>query len=155
MPTVRTYLLLAAAEFQRYSTYRLAILPVSRPSQSWVHPRSASSSQRSPGRQACLAGYDQALRLDLRLARPGAAGADCDLRVDRACRAGQQWRDAVDFARPVDLQLAWWARDFGRASFQLLRGPPPLLIGAVTIRPCASQSWTAYPLGLVISWPRR
>jgi ABC-2 type transport system permease protein len=38
---------------------------------------------------------------------------------------------AVDFAGPVDLQLAWWARDLGRASFQLLsRGLPPLVIGA-------------------------
>ena len=56
---------------------------------------------------------------------------------------------AVDFARPVDLQLAWWARDFGRASFQLLsRGPPPLLIGAVTFGLALPQSWTAYPLGL-------
>jgi ABC-type uncharacterized transport system permease subunit len=57
---------------------------------------------------------------------------------------------AIDFSRPVDLQLAWWARDLGRASFQLLsRGLPPLLIGAITIGLALPQSWTAYPLGLI------
>jgi len=57
---------------------------------------------------------------------------------------------AVDFARPVDLQLAWWARDLGRASFQLLaRGLPPLFIGAVTIGLALPDSWSAYPLGVM------
>jgi viologen exporter family transport system permease protein len=57
---------------------------------------------------------------------------------------------AVDFSRPVDLQLTWWARDLGRAGFQLLaRGLPPLIIGAVTIGLALPQSWTAYPLGMI------
>lgn len=55
---------------------------------------------------------------------------------------------AVHFTRPVDLQLAWWAPDMGRASFQLLsRGPPPLFIGAVTVGITWPDSWSAYPLG--------
>src|SRR6478735_7436159 len=57
---------------------------------------------------------------------------------------------AVDLARPVDVQLSWWAADLGRAAFQLLtRGLAPLLIGAVTVGLALPGSWTAYPLGLV------
>jgi ABC-2 type transport system permease protein len=57
---------------------------------------------------------------------------------------------AVDFARPVDLQLSWWARDLGRAGFQqVTRGLPPLLIGALTIGLALPGSWTAYPLGVL------
>jgi ABC-2 type transport system permease protein len=56
---------------------------------------------------------------------------------------------AIDFARPVDLLLAWWARDLGRACFQqVTRGLPPLLIGALTIGLALPASWTAYPLGI-------
>ena len=73
-----------------------------------------------------------ALRLDLRLARPGATGTDCDLGWIEIAEQVSSGEIAVDVARPVDMQPAGWARDFGRASFQLLsRGLPPLLIGAV------------------------
>ena len=57
---------------------------------------------------------------------------------------------AIDLVRPVDVQLAWWAADFGRALFQLLtRGLAPLLIGAITVGIALPGSWTAYPLGAV------
>lgn len=57
---------------------------------------------------------------------------------------------AVDLARPMDLQLSWWARDLGRAGFQLItRGLAPLLIGALAIGLAAPGSWTAYPSGVV------
>lgn len=57
---------------------------------------------------------------------------------------------AVDLARPVDMQLAWWAADFGRALFQLLtRGLAPLVIGAITVGIALPGSWTAYPLGVI------
>lgn len=40
---------------------------------------------------------------------------------------------AVDLARPVDLQLSWWAADLGRAAYALLpRGIPPIVVGAAT-----------------------
>ena len=46
--------------------------------------------------------------------------------------------------------MAWWARDLGRASFQLLsRGLPPLFIGAATVGLAWPGSWSAYPLGLI------
>nr|WP_239579552.1 ABC-2 family transporter protein [Microlunatus panaciterrae] len=57
---------------------------------------------------------------------------------------------AIDLARPVDLQLSYWARDLGRAAFALpTRGLPPLLLGALIIGIALPPSWTAYPLGLV------
>lgn len=57
---------------------------------------------------------------------------------------------AVDLARPLDLQLSWWARDLGRAAFALpTRGLAPLVVGAVIVGVAFPRSWTAYPLGMV------
>jgi ABC-2 type transport system permease protein len=57
---------------------------------------------------------------------------------------------AVDLARPIDLQLSYWARDLGRAALALpTRGLPPLVIGALLMGLAYPASWTAYPLGLV------
>ena len=58
---------------------------------------------------------------------------------------------AVDFARPVDLQLAWWARDLGRACFLVVVARPSAVCSSVlvTVGFALPQSWTAYPLGLI------
>jgi ABC-2 type transport system permease protein len=57
---------------------------------------------------------------------------------------------AIDLARPVDLQLSYWARDLGRAALALpTRGLPPLVLGAVLMGIAYPPTWTAYPLGLV------
>lgn len=55
---------------------------------------------------------------------------------------------AVDFARPVDLQLSWLAADLGRATYSLLpRGLPPIVVGALTFGLTGpSQVWP-YLLG--------
>ena len=89
--------------------------------------------------------------LDLRLARAGLPGAGGDVRLVARSPSGSSTGEiAVDLARPLDLQLSWWARDLGRAASQLpTRGLAPLLIGALTIGVALPGSWTAYPLGLV------
>jgi ABC-2 type transport system permease protein len=147
---VRTYLLLAATEFRRFSTYRLAILAgvVTQSVFGFIRLSVLFAAISAAG--GTLAGYDQLsastyVWLGQALLAPIAIFAWTEI-ADRVSSG----EIAVDFARPVDLLLAWWARDLGRASFQLMtRGLLPLIIGAVTIGLALPQSWTAYPLGLI------
>jgi ABC-2 type transport system permease protein len=146
----RTYLLLAAAEFRRYSTYRLAIFAgvVTQSVFGFIRISVLFAAIAAAG--GTLAGYDQRsastyVWLGQALLAPIAIFGWIE--IAERVSSGEI---AVDFSRPVDLQLAWWARDLGRASFQLLsRGLPPLLIGAVTIGLTLPRSWTAYPLGVI------
>jgi ABC-2 type transport system permease protein len=148
--TARTYLLLATAEFRRYSTYRLAIFAgvVTQSVFGFIRISVLFAAISAAG--GTLAGYDELsastyVWLGQALLAPIAIFGWIE--IAERVSSGEI---AVDFARPVDLQLAWWARDLGRACFQLLsRGLPPLLIGAVTVGFALPQSWTAYPLGLV------
>jgi ABC-2 type transport system permease protein len=147
---VRTYLLLAAAEFRRFSTYRLAILAGVFTQSVFGFIRISVLFAAISTAGGTLAGYDQRsastyVWLGQALLAPIAIFGWVEI-ADRVSSG----EIAIDFSRPVDLQLAWWARDLGRASFQLLsRGLPPLLIGAITIGLALPQSWTAYPLGLI------
>jgi ABC-2 type transport system permease protein len=147
---VRTYLLLAAAEIRRYSTYRLAILAGVTTQSVFGFIRVSVLFGAISSAGGTLAGYNQQLAstyvwLGQALLAPIALFAWIDI-AERVSSGDI----AVDFARPVDLQLAWWARDLGRASFQLLaRGLPPLFIGAVTIGLALPDSWSAYPLGVM------
>lgn len=57
---------------------------------------------------------------------------------------------AVDFSRPVDLQLSWWAADLGRAAYTFLpRGLPPIVVGALTFRLTGPGQVWPYLLGAV------
>ena len=147
---MRTYLLLAAAEFRRYSTYRLAILAGITTQSVFGFIRVSVLFGAISSAGGTLAGYNQQLAstyvwLGQALLAPIALFAWIDI-AERVSSGDI----AVDFARPVDLQLAWWARDLGRASFQLLaRGLPPLFIGAVTIGLALPDFWSAYPLGVM------
>lgn len=148
--TARSYFLLATAEFRRYSTYRLAIFAgvVTQSVFGFIRISVLFAAISAAG--GTLAGYDQLsastyVWLGQALLAPIAIFGWIE--IAERVSSGEI---AVDFARPVDLQLAWWARDLGRACFQLLsRGLPPLLIGAVTVGFALPQSWTAYPLGLI------
>jgi ABC-2 type transport system permease protein len=148
--TVRTYRLLAAAEFRRYSTYRLAIFAgvVTQSVFGFIRISVLFAAISAAG--GTLAGYDERsastyVWLGQALLAPIAIFGWIE--IAERVSSGEI---AVDLSRPVDLQLAWWARDLGRASFQLLaRGLPPLLIGALTVGLALPESWTAYPLGLV------
>lgn len=132
MPAVRTYLLLAAAEFQRYRTYRLAILAgvTTQSGLGFIRVSVLFAAISEAG--GTLAGYDQRsastyVWLGQALLAPIAIFGWIE--IAEPVSIGDI---AVDFPRPVDLQLAWWARDFLRPSFQLLsRGLPP----------CSSVLW--------------
>jgi ABC-2 type transport system permease protein len=147
---VNTYLLLAAAEFRRFSTYRLAILAGVFTQSVFGFIRVSVLFAAISEAGGTLAGYDRQsastyVWLGQALIAPVAILSWTEI-AERVSSGDI----AVDFARPVDLQLGWWARDLGRASLQLLaRGIPPLFIGAVTIGLALPQSWTAYPLGLI------
>lgn len=147
---MRTYLLLAAAEFRRYSTYRLAILAGITTQSVFGLIRVSVLFAAISSAGGTLAGYDRQLAstyvwLGQALLAPVALLGWME--IAERVSSGEI---AVDFARPVDLQLAWWARDLGRAAFQLLsRGLPPLFIGAVTVGLAWPDSWSAYPLGLM------
>jgi ABC-2 type transport system permease protein len=147
---VRTYLLLAAAEFRRFSTYRLAILAGVFTQSIFGFIRVSVLFAAIAAAGGTLAGYDQRsastyVWLGQALIAPIAIMGWTE--IAERISSGEI---AVDFARPVDLQLSWWARDLGRAFFQLLsRGLPPLIIGAATVGLALPRSWTAYPLGLI------
>ncbi|HEU5486817.1 MAG TPA: ABC-2 family transporter protein [Microlunatus sp.] len=147
---MRTYYQLAAAGFRRYSTYRMAIAAgvVTQSVFGFIRVSVMFAAVAAAGGE--LAGYDQQqastyVWLGQALLAPIAIFGWTEL-ADRI-RTGDI---AIDLARPVDVQLSWWAADLGRATFQLLtRGLAPLIIGAVTIGIALPASWTAYPLGLV------
>lgn len=147
---MRTLLELGRAEFQRYSTYRLAAL-------AGVFTNSVFGLIRASVLLAAVAaaghaigGYDRGqassyVWLGQALLAPVAMYA-----WDEIAERVKTGEIAVDLARPVDLYLAWWSRDLGRALFVLpSRGLPPLLVGALLIGVSFPTRWTAYPLGLV------
>jgi len=113
---VRTYLLLAAAEFRRYSTYRLAILAGITTQSVFGFIRISVLSTAISSAGGTLAGYNQQLASTyvwLGQALLAAVALFGWIEIADRVSSGEI---AVDFARPVDLQLAWWARDLGRAS---------------------------------------
>lgn len=75
------------------------------------------------------------------------------------------WRDlalrirsgdiATDLVRPIEPLRAWLAFDLGRAAYQLLvRGIPPLLLGAVVFRltaPSEPLVWLAFLVSVVLA----
>ncbi|HET8599151.1 MAG TPA: ABC-2 family transporter protein [Segeticoccus sp.] len=57
---------------------------------------------------------------------------------------------AVDFLRPVDVQLSHLAADLGKASFSLIpRGIPSVLVGALTVGIVMPRAPLPYLLGVV------
>lgn len=143
------YLRLARAEFHRYSTYRLAILAgiFTNTVFGLIKAGVFFAAIRAAG--GSIVGYDtrQAssyVWLSQALLAPVAMYAWSDV-ADRV-RTGEI---AIDLARPIDLQLSYWARDLGRAALALpTRGLPTLLLGAAIVGVAPPPSWTAYPLGL-------
>lgn len=144
------YLHLARAEFRRYSTYRLAIVAGIFTNTVFGVIKVGVFFAALSAAGGSIAGYDtrQAATyvwLGQALLAPVAMYAWTEV-ADRV-RTGQI---AIDLARPIDLQLSYWARDLGRATLALpTRGLPTLLLGAVLIGVALPPTWTAYPLGLL------
>jgi ABC-2 type transport system permease protein len=147
--TPRTYWLLATAEFRRFSTYRMAIFAgiVTQSVFGFIRISVLFAAISTAG--GTLVGYDErsaATYVWLGQALLAPVALFGWIEIAERVSSGEI---AVDFARPVDLQLAWWARDLGRACFQLLsRGLPPLLIGAVTVGLALPQSLDRVPARL-------
>jgi ABC-2 type transport system permease protein len=147
---VRRYFELARAEFHRHSTYRLAIAAgvFTNTVFGFIRVGVLFAAIRSAGGDIAGYGFQQAATyvwLGQALLAPVAMYAWSEV-ADRV-RTGEI---AIDLARPVDLQLGYWARDLGRAALSLpTRGLPPLVLGAVLMGIAYPSTWTAYPLGLV------
>lgn len=147
---MRTYLELAKAEFARFATYRLAIAAGIFTNSVFGFIRLGVLIAAITTAGGVMAGYtvEEAstyVWLGQAFLAPVVMYGWSEI-ADRV-KTGEI---AVDLARPVDLQLSWWARDLGRAAFALpTRGVPPFLIGALVVGVALPASWTAYPLGLL------
>ena len=147
---MRGYGSLAVAEFRRFSTYRAATVAgvVTNSVFGFIRVGVLIAAITAAG--GVLGGYDvkQAstyVWLGQAFLAPISMYGWSDL-AERV-RTGDI---AVDLARPIDLQLSWWARDLGRAAFALpTRGLAPLLVGALTVGLAFPGHWSAYPLGLL------
>ncbi len=141
---------LARAGFRRYSTYRLATLAGLATNSVFglirasvmlaaISVSGASIGGYTPSQASSFVWWSQGLLASINLF----GWTEVSDRV----RSGDI---AVDFARPVDPQLAYLAPDLGRATLQFLaRGVPSLLIGAVTFGIALPQSPWLWPLGLL------
>lgn len=144
------YLELGRAEFRRHSTYRLAIAAgvFTNTVFGFIKVGVLFGAITAAGGDIAGYGFRQAATyvwLGQVLLAPVAMFAWSDV-ADRV-RTGEI---AIDLARPVDLQLSYWARDLGRAALALpTRGLPPLVLGGVLMGLAYPSTWTAYPLGLV------
>ena len=146
---MRRYFLLASAEFRRQSTYRLALLAGIVTNSVFGFIRFGVFYAALVGAGGTIAGYDSAEASTYVWLGQGllaGIGLSSQHEVSDRVRTGEI---AIDLSRPLDLQLSYWARDFGRAALQLpARGLLPVLIGAVTTGIALPDSWTAAPLGL-------
>lgn len=116
---MRTYLELARSEFDRYSTYRMAILAGVFTNSVFGFIRVSVLIAAVIAAGGALAGYSVReastyVWLGQAFLAPVMMYGWTEI-ADRV-KSGEI---AVDLARPVDLQLSWWARDLGRAAFSL------------------------------------
>jgi ABC-2 type transport system permease protein len=128
----RTVAVLARAGFRRYSTYRLATLAGILTNSVFGLIRASILLAALASAGTAVAGYTPAQASSYVWWGQGliaCVGLFGWTEVSDRVRSGDI---AVDFARPVDPQLAYLAADLGRAGLQLLtRGLPTVLIGAV------------------------
>lgn len=145
---MRRYVLLAASEFRRQSTYRLALVAGVFTNTVFGFIRLSVLYGALAGAGGTLAGYDDKLAASYVWIGQGllaTIGFNAQHEISERVRTGEV---AVDLTRPVDVQLSYWARDLGRAALQFpLRGLPPVVLGALITGIAFPGSWTAYPLG--------
>ncbi|WP_338073642.1 ABC transporter permease [Kineococcus siccus] len=131
MPT--PYPALLVAGFRRFSTYRAATAAGALTNTVFGAVKAAVLVGTVAAAGGSVSGYGAAQAATFAwvtqaLLAPVAVFADDELA--QRVRTGDV---AVDLARPVDLQLAAWADDLGRAAYTVLpRGLPPLAVGALT-----------------------
>jgi ABC-2 type transport system permease protein len=147
---VRRYLLLASAEFRRQSTYRLALAAGITTNSVFGFIRFSIFYAALVGAGGSIAGYDRAQASTYVWLGQGllaGIGLMSSHEVSERVRTGEI---AIDLSRPIDLQLSYWARDFGRAALMLpARGLIPVIVGALTTGIAFSHAASAIPLGIV------
>lgn len=141
---------MARAGFRRYATYRLAAVAGLTTNSVFGLIRASILLAAIGAAGTSIAGYTAGQASSFVWWSQGlvaAVGLFGLTEMSQRVRSGDV---AVDFARPVDPQLAFLAADLGRAGFQLLaRGLPSLLVGAVTFGIALPQSPWLWPLGLL------
>lgn len=147
---VRTYLRLFVAGFRRQSTYRLAALGglLANTTFGLLKVAILFAAVRTSGGE--LAGYDVATMSAYIWISQGMLGSvNLTGRTEVADRI-KSGDIAVDFLRPVDVQLATVTTEVGRAVFALIpRGIPSVVIGALLVGMAVPDSPAAYLLGAV------
>lgn len=147
---VRTYLRLFVAGFRRQSTYRLAALGglVANTTFGLLKVALLFAAVREAGGE--LAGYDVATMSAYIWISQGLLGSvNLHGRTEIADRikAGDI---AVDFLRPLDVQLATVTTEVGRSVFALIpRGLPSVLIGGLLVGMAVPDDPASYVVGAV------
>lgn len=148
--TMRTFWALSRAGFRRYSTYRLATLAGLTANSVFGVIRASILLAAIGSAGTAIAGYTPAQASSYVWWGQGliaSVGLFGWTEIADRVRSGDI---AVDFARPVDPQLAFLAPDLGRAALQLLtRGLPSVAIGALLFGISAPQTPLLAVLGLV------
>jgi ABC-2 type transport system permease protein len=147
---VRTGWVLARAGFRRYSTYRLATLAGILTNSVFGLIRGSILMAAIAGAGGAVAGYSSSQASSYVWWGQGlvaAVGLFGWTEISDRVRSGDI---AVDFARPLDPQLAYLAADLGRAALQLLtRGLPTVAVGAVLFGIAPPQSAVVAALAVV------
>lgn len=147
---VRPYLRLLVAGFRRQSTYRLAALGglLANTTFGLLKVAVLFAAVRTSGGE--LRGYDVATMSAYIWISQGLLGSvNLHGRTELAerIRSGDV---AVDFLRPLDVQLASITTEIGRSLFALLpRGVPSVVIGALLVGMATPDTPAAYLLGAV------
>ncbi len=146
----RIYLRLVAAGFRQGSAYLLAAAGglVANATFGFLKVAILFATVRAAGGE--LRGYDVAQMSAYIWLSQGVLGS---VNLTGRTEIAERIRDgdvAIDFTRPVDVQMASVATEVGRRLFNLLpRGIPSVLIGALVVGMSAPASPAAYVLGAV------
>ncbi|MBO0812680.1 MAG: ABC-2 family transporter protein, partial [Microlunatus sp.] len=147
---MRRYLLLASAEFRRQSTYRLALAAGISTNTVFGFIRFSIFYAALIGAGGTIAGYDRGQASTYVWLGQGLLAGIGLVGTHEISERVQTGEIAIDLARPIDLQLSYWARDFGRAALLLpARGLLPVIIGALTTGLVFNQPATGVPLGIL------
>lgn len=147
---MRRYLLLASAEFRRQSTYRLALAAGITTNSIFGFIRFSIFYAAIIGAGGSIAGYDKAQASTYVWLGQGLLAGIGLLSTHEVSERVRTGEIAIDLSRPIDLQLSYWARDFGRAALMLpARGLIPVVVGALTTGIAFSHAISAVPLGVL------
>jgi ABC-2 type transport system permease protein len=148
--TVRALGELIAAGFRRHATYRLAMFAGAFTNSIFGLLRASIMTAAIGAAGGTLGGYTVASGLTyvwVTQALLGPINLFGWMELADRVRTGDV---AIDFTRPIDLQVQLWATDLGRAAAVMIpRGLPPLVVGALTFGLALPTSPWAYLAGIV------